>query len=158
MTIKNREAVWACLQRLEEETGTLRVDDVIDEARDPDSPLHTEFDWDDSVAAEKWRREQARELIRTVRVEIVIQNHTIIAPAYVRDPSAGTKEQSYVSTVRIRNDKDTARDALMYEIDRIESSLARARNVAAALGLEAEVDAMVAGVLKLRAVAKKKSA
>lgn len=41
---------------------------VVDEARPSDHPLHERFEWDDSVAGEAWRRQQAHELIRSVKV------------------------------------------------------------------------------------------
>lgn len=48
--------------------GILRPADIVAHARNPESPLHGEFDWDDSEAAEKWRLEQAREIIRVTVV------------------------------------------------------------------------------------------
>lgn len=41
---------------------------VVDEARNPEHPLHDRFEWDDSAAGEKWRHHQAHELITSVRV------------------------------------------------------------------------------------------
>jgi spore germination protein YaaH len=48
--------------------GYLRPRDVVDAARDEKSPLHNQFEWDDSIASEKYRQWQARALIR-VQVE-----------------------------------------------------------------------------------------
>lgn len=49
--------------------GILRPADVVAFARDPQTALHTEFEWDDSKAAEQYRLEQARQIIRcAVRV------------------------------------------------------------------------------------------
>ena len=44
--------------------GVLRAEDVVETARDPDSPLHRYFEWDNGVAAHQYRLEQARHLIR----------------------------------------------------------------------------------------------
>lgn len=44
--------------------GVLNADDVVEFARDPETALHSHFDWDDAVAGEAYRREQARRLIR----------------------------------------------------------------------------------------------
>lgn len=41
---------------------------VVDEARDPAHPLHSRFEWDDTVAGEAYRRQQARELIRSAKI------------------------------------------------------------------------------------------
>lgn len=58
------------LDRLANEYGFLNPEMVVEEARDPESPLHQHFDWDDSVAGEKWRREQAHQLIIKCRVTV----------------------------------------------------------------------------------------
>jgi hypothetical protein len=53
------------LQRIaKQHDGYLRPRDVVDAARDEESPLHSQFDWEDSSAAEKYRQWQARALIR----------------------------------------------------------------------------------------------
>jgi hypothetical protein len=49
--------------------GRLEAEDVVEAARDPASPLHNHFEWDDSVAAHQYRLTQARQIIRVVRVE-----------------------------------------------------------------------------------------
>jgi len=41
---------------------------VVDESRDESAPLHHRFEWDDEIAGEAWRREQASVLIRSVKV------------------------------------------------------------------------------------------
>lgn len=37
--------------------------DIVDAARNERSELHKCFEWDDSVAAERWRRKQARDIV-----------------------------------------------------------------------------------------------
>lgn len=56
------------LQAVYDQRGQLTPSDVVDEARDPEHPLHPRFEWDDSVAGERWRRQQAHELIQSVRI------------------------------------------------------------------------------------------
>ena len=63
------DIIKAELERLFRE-GLLRPADVVEAARDPESPLHTHFEWDDTAAAAKWREEQARQLIRNIRIEV----------------------------------------------------------------------------------------
>lgn len=46
--------------------GHLRAPDVVEAARDKKSVLHSQFEWDDTAAAEKFRISQARGLIRVV--------------------------------------------------------------------------------------------
>jgi hypothetical protein len=59
------------LERLAQQNGgLLMVDDVVEEARDPQSVLHRHFQWDDDKAAEAYRKQQARQLIQKVTVTI----------------------------------------------------------------------------------------
>lgn len=46
------------------ETGELTAERIVDESRPKDAVLHNEFEWNDSIAAEKYRREQARTMLR----------------------------------------------------------------------------------------------
>lgn len=50
--------------------GVLRPEAVVEFARNKKTALHSAFDWDDATAAESWRIQQARNLIR-VMVQIV---------------------------------------------------------------------------------------
>jgi hypothetical protein len=52
----------------------LRPEVVVEAARPVESPLHPLFEWDDSVAAEQWRREQARYICRHVTVQRIESN------------------------------------------------------------------------------------
>lgn len=46
--------------------GELTPADVVADAKNHNSPLHSFFEWDDGEAAEQWRLQQARGLIRAV--------------------------------------------------------------------------------------------
>lgn len=48
--------------------GDLKPKAVVDAARRKSHPLHKHFEWEDAVAAEAYRLDQARALIRVVRV------------------------------------------------------------------------------------------
>lgn len=53
-----------------ENDGILQPETVVDEARPVSSPLHSRFEWDNSVAGQAYRIWQARQLIRVV-VEVL---------------------------------------------------------------------------------------
>ena len=55
----------------ERNEGNLLPEQVVEAARDHVSPLHKHFEWDDSVAAEAWRKNQARQLIQSYRIHVV---------------------------------------------------------------------------------------
>jgi hypothetical protein len=50
--------------------GVLLVESVLDAAKDPDCVLHKHFQWDDTKAAESYRKTQARQLIQKCVVTI----------------------------------------------------------------------------------------
>lgn len=49
-----------------EAEGRLNAQNLVDVSRDKDAPLHDMFEWDDSIAAEKYREEQAKKIIRSI--------------------------------------------------------------------------------------------
>lgn len=57
-----------CLEEIRGKYGVLTPEIVVNEARDPSHPLHDRFEWDNTVAGEKWRRKQAHDLIVSYRV------------------------------------------------------------------------------------------
>jgi len=48
--------------------GYVMASDVVKDAKNPDSPLHDHFDWNDTEAARKWRLDQAGYLLRSITV------------------------------------------------------------------------------------------
>lgn len=61
------------MDRLAEE-DRLNAQELVEESRPEDAPLHQEFEWDDTIAAEKYREEQAGALIRHLTVKIEANN------------------------------------------------------------------------------------
>lgn len=56
------------MRRLHDDHQGLTPSLVLDTARDPGHVLHRHFNWDDTDAAERYRLDQARALIRSFRV------------------------------------------------------------------------------------------
>ena len=98
---------------------------------------------------EHWRN-TARQLIRSVQVVVVVGTESIVVPRYVRDPDKASSEQGYVEPVEIKNDHDKAMAALMYEVERAQAQMRRAKLVALALGLEKDVETILRRIEKLK--------
>jgi len=122
-----------------EARGRLTPAKVVESARLKTSPLHDHFEWVDSVAAQHYRLEQARTLIRGIRVEIVNNKETISTVFYVRDPEKENDEQGYVSVDQLRNEPENVRAMLAAELTRVAAGLERAESLAKASGLEKQV-------------------
>lgn len=119
--------------------GELTPEIVVEAARDPGSPLHSYFDWNNDTAAHKFRLEQGRRLIRVHRYEITYENMVLRTPVYVRNPDKSGNEQGYISIGRLRTDEDMARDALYAEFKRVRAHLKRAMTLAAILNCATSV-------------------
>ncbi len=53
-----------------EQKGKLTPKDLVNASRDKNAPLHNEFEWRNSIAAEKYREVQAGYIIRSVAVKL----------------------------------------------------------------------------------------
>lgn len=120
--------------------GLLTPDAVVEAARPRDSVLHDFFTWDNKAAAEAHRLNEARKLIRSIRVEVKVDRVIVEAPYFVRDQTEAPS-QGYRSLGRLQNDEERAREAVIGEFRRAIGALARAKAIAAILGLNAEIEA-----------------
>lgn len=68
----------------QQQFGELTPPDVVADARNPNSPLHSFFEWDDGEAAEQYRLSQARGLIRAV------------VAVYVSDTAPAVRSKAFV--------------------------------------------------------------
>jgi|HubBroStandDraft_6_1064221.scaffolds.fasta_scaffold00056_26 hypothetical protein len=122
--------------------GRLTPDIVVAEAENEESPLREFFVvrgcFDSEKAVSNWKKTVARELIRSVRVNVTTETFSVKCPAFLRDPSA-SPGQGYASISRLRSDDDLAREAVIAEFTRASAALTRAKAIAAALNLSDEV-------------------
>jgi hypothetical protein len=89
--LDDADAVGQHLEMLREKCkGELTPADVVSDARNHNSPLHSFFEWDESAAAEQWRLQQARGLIRAV-VAVIVDNEQPARrmQAFVHVPESG---------------------------------------------------------------------
>ncbi len=138
--------IAAELEAIENERGQLKPEDVVTVAANPEHPLHDCFEWDDTMAAEQYRIDQARTLIRSVRYEIQVNETAVRAVKYVRDESAPEREARYMNVTKLTSEELIAR-TLETEVQRIRSLIERGRGIAANLQRTAEFDALLRQVV-----------
>lgn len=90
----NADVAGTELARIHQESGVLTPPAVVDAARPEDSPLHPAFEWRDEEAAEKYRRWQARMLIKAVYVVKQDGDRKTQAPVYVHVPDPVASDES----------------------------------------------------------------
>jgi hypothetical protein len=158
MTTKaEQEAIREELAKIAEENGgRLTPEAVVAAASNRASVLHDFFEWDAKKAAQSYRIEQARMLIRSVRVIVKTEKTTISTVAYIRDPDAENEEQGYVATVSLLGDTARARVALVNEFSRAAAALRRARELALVFAMADEIDALTTTVETMRTKVKAK--
>jgi len=119
--------------------GRLLPEDVIDAARNPNSVLHNYFTWDDSEAAHQFRLQEARALIKKVKVDLVrVDNAVVRVPSFIRSTEAGYRD---IHAVTINKPDHTA--AILITLAQVETML---RNLAAP-----ELDSLIEHVASTRA-------
>jgi hypothetical protein len=99
----------AALTRIYEANGELTAQHVVDEARPETSELHHRFEWDDGVAGEAYRRVQAAELIRSVRIQFAVDPKSS-ERKYIRafqslNQSGDAERSGYIPTEEIVQDE-----------------------------------------------------
>jgi hypothetical protein len=146
MNMETKAAIRDRLARLTRiGNGRLTPTAVVEDAQSEDSPLHPFFEWDDDKAAHEHRLDQARRLIRSVKINEVIDRRNVSVVAYVHDPSDQSK-QGYVETISLINDRERALETLLREFTRIAGIMKRTRDIAAVLDLEQELDELLASI------------
>ena len=109
------DVVGQALEQLDA-TGSLTAKRVVDAARPEGAPLHPEFEWDDPKAAEAYRENQARSLIRAIEVIVEAQGPEQpreIRPAFIHVPAqVPHQEGTYVPSAILATQPDQILRAL----------------------------------------------
>lgn len=97
--------------------GDLRLEDVVAASRPKTAPLHRDFEWDDGVAAQQYRLDQARYIVRSIEV-IEDEAPAIQARAYQVSYTPAQTEEATKARPVYRSTKEMladpiARDALL---------------------------------------------
>jgi hypothetical protein len=124
-----------------ENVGRLSAEAVVEDARNPTSPLHELINWDDEVAAHEHRLGQARRIIREVLVAITTTTTVVSVARYIPDPGRGATV--YLNIEKITDDQ-TQRQVVIAEANRALGNMRRAESIAQALGLADGIHGAVA--------------
>jgi len=145
-----KESIEDRINALYKKHGNITPDIIIEDAKNPKSVLHDCFEWDLKKAAMEAWRETARRLIRSVTINITMESHSVAVPRYVRSPEVASNVQSYSDTAILKSDREMAIEAMIYEIDRLETIVDRVRRIAIALNLTDEVSIISKNIASIR--------
>lgn len=98
---------------------TISATTVVSAASDPQSAMHRYFEWDDTAAAHEYRLSQARQLIRSIQVNVITKPGPNPERAWTRqyhnvrvsEPEAATL-RAYVPLQIVIKDEDKLREVI----------------------------------------------
>lgn len=119
------DVVGKVFEEIENRDGEVTSVSLLDASRAEDSPTHGLFEWDDSVAAEKFRLSQSHRIISQLQVDIIVTEiadkgepdieitteNVVKSPAYVNVNPVGrfgvkNTKGSFVSVNKAMSDDD----------------------------------------------------
>lgn len=130
------EIVGEVFSEIEMRDGSVTSESFLDASRSEDSPTHSIFEWDDSIAAERYRLQQSKTIISQLQIEVVIDDSVDSVkelevqiedapeesirkvPAYVnvnpygRFGSSNHTKASYVNLEKVMSDEDMRKTVL----------------------------------------------
>lgn len=106
------EDCYAELQTLKEVTPR----SVVDLAKNEDSKLHDDFEWDNEIAGDKYRLSQAREMIQLLAFEPIEEKHEPIRVYYI-----STEKSVYKPVEMIMKKEDEYQALLKRALAELES-------------------------------------
>ena len=118
-------------REIEEIGNSVTAEAVVDKARRKKGELHSCFEWDDSVAAEEYRLNQAREILRSLVIAVVPSDpseESIVIRAYehVDLGEQSDPRRAYVPTKKALNNPELRKQV----IARLYSSISEAKELA----------------------------
>lgn len=156
-------AVIQAISALRRADGTITPADVVDAARPESSPLHSYFEWDDTAAAEAYRIEQAKGLLRVTVT--MLPSAESGKPIRVRAFVSLSNEEGYRPIVDVMSNADRRRQLLEDVLAEMRSFQQKYRHISEVAGVinamaraERRLTPVVAGQKKPKPKPAKKSA
>lgn len=103
------------LDRIGGKYGSFKASDIVEESRPEDAVLHGCFEWDDGVAAEKYREQQARYIVKNITVVSESGNTEESVRAFVH------VKQAYRPIQVVLSDKEMKEELLAIALRELEA-------------------------------------
>lgn len=137
------QAAGEYLETLEQAHGEITPKIVLDSARAEDSLLHPCFEWNDGVAAEKYRENQARFLIRNLVVKVEQDNSPPQAVrAYVNVAQDTEKVGSFIAVKTALDDAEMRTQVLKNALRELQAFQEKYKNLSELAGVFSAITAL----------------
>lgn len=140
------DKAMAELERIREKRGELKPEYVVEESKDEKAVLHGCFQWDDTIAAQMWRKEQARQLIKNITVTIVNENVSATVRAVVNVATTNGDGRSYVPLTQAILDDVSYDDLLAQAKAEMESFIAKYSQLTELNSVKKSMMAVLSGI------------
>lgn len=140
------------LIRIEKTFGAIKPTDVVRESKPPTAPLHDHFTWDDKVAAASYREDEARQIIRSVRIirsdmppaEQPVMRAIVHVQSH--DTETAFEGPAYISIGRAKDDNAYKEQLLTAAKSELQSWERRYADLLQFLGAEQALQTLMAGL------------
>ena len=106
------EIVGKTCEKLEAQYGSVTNENFLDAARAESSPTHPLFEWDDSIAAERYRKDQSSRILSNLRITIASDNSEPKMVRAVYNVKPGNENANYRSFDVVMRDADLRKEVL----------------------------------------------
>jgi hypothetical protein len=144
-----KEQIAAVIWGLRDEHGDIQPSVVVEEARDPDSLLHDQFEWRSEILIQQQLEARALELIKQCRSIVQMGEFQLIIPTYVVAPRK--KKKTYSPTLVIARDNVLKTLTLERELTGIKNAIHRAMSLAIVFDLGARFDTLLREIVEIEA-------
>ncbi len=131
-------------QKCYEEIQTLGTEytpqQILDLARDESTELHKCFEWDDTIAAEKWRLQTARQICCSIKVKIEKSETELVSYRIIQHDS---QRQAYAPVILTVRNEDEYTRLLNRAKAELESFRKRYKNIVELESVIDEIDKFV---------------
>lgn len=124
------------------DNGRLTVDAVVAAARNPRSVLHPLITWDDAQAADRWRREEAAYLIRSLIVYVEHEQEVAAVRLYVSVHQQDDARASYTRVSIAASNQDLWTEVEQQALRSLVVFRAKYRNLSRFRSVCAAIDAV----------------
>lgn len=109
------------ISEIEKRDGVVTKESFLEASRPIEAPTHNAFEWNDSVAAEKYRLEQSGRIIRNLCVKIIKDDKPEKVTAYVNVSKTTADKAKYMSLQVALEDEENRNTVLENALNELKA-------------------------------------
>ena len=123
-----------------EAAGTLTAENLVEASRPEEAPLHDEFEWDNTKAADEWRKHQARNIIHSLVLVTEPGTKTEGVRAFFKLEVKSPNYESIVAIVQEENKYEALKASALRELKAFQKKYAQITELANVFAAIAEFE------------------